>query len=52
MPNYRFTILMKHYFSRYDIVDIISRLIYQSCVPDNEEAQGFCKLSNYLCYEA
>ena len=27
------------------MVDIISRLIYKGCVPDNEEGQSLCKLN-------
>ena len=30
---------------RYYIVDIIQNLIYHDCVQNNEEDQGFCKLS-------
>ena len=45
MPNYRFTILIRLDFSRYFIEDIISRLIYKSCVLDNEEDQSFCKVN-------
>ena len=49
MPNYRFTILIRQGFSRYYLVDIILRFIFEGCIPDNEEDQSFCKLNAMQC---
>ena len=45
MPNHRFTISISQDFNRYYIKDIISKLVYEGCAPDNEEGQSFCKLN-------
>ena len=45
MPNYRFTILIRQEFSRYYLVDIILRFIFEGCIPDNEEGESFFKLN-------
>ena len=46
MPNYRFAILIRLYFSsRYYVVDIESRSIYSASVPNNEKGQSLIKLS-------
>ena len=42
MLNYRFTIFIRQDFSRYNIVDIISRLIYKGRVPDMASFLIYC----------
>ena len=51
MPNHRFTILIRQGFSRYYLVDIMLRFIFEGCIPDNEEDQSFCKLNAMQCIE-
>ena len=44
MLTLRIIILIRQKYI-YCMVDIISRLIYWGCVPDNEESQSFCTLN-------
>ena len=45
MTNYRFTILLRQYYSRYYIADIMSWVIYLACLPNSDERLSFFKLN-------
>lgn len=45
MSNYRFAISIRHNFSSHCIAGIISRLVSQCFVSDNQEDKGFCTQS-------
>ena len=45
MPNYRFDNLIRQVFSRHYKIEIISRIISEGYIPDNEEDQIFYKVN-------